>query len=472
MINRYCTRQMSKIWPEAKKFSTWLKVELAIIEARVQMGIFPEEALEIREKASFCSERLISFGKGLGRKLCEALKKGDISQEFEHLLNNKLCDLIAVERIGEIEKEVDHDLLAFVRAVQESLPEELRKYFHADITSYDVEEPAFSLRIIEAMRLVRTALDELAGIVCSKANEYRYLPRMAKSHGQSAEPNTLGLVFLGWYDSLQRQIPLLVAAENEMCFSKISGAVGTYPGGLSPELEERALALLGLKPADFSSQTILRDRHANVINALAVLAGVMENMALNVWLLSQTGIDELQEPFKEKQKGSSRMPHKRNPIKSENLRGLAGIVKNYPAVVLGTISTCGARDISQSSIERIVFPDAFQLTHFMLRRMKGIMEGIVVNEENIKHNLETTDVFFSPDVKEALMKEGVGPEKAYRIAQETAFEAVKTKGRNAYRLALARHPDVPENVKGRLGEIFNLDDKLKNVDNIFLRFGL
>lgn len=473
MIDRYCTREMGGIWSESYKLSRWLSVEIAIIKAKVQLGIYPEEALEIEKIATFCPEKFVMLDISLRR----ALDKTIFPKEYRDFLMDKLADSIFTGRVEEIEhgpNGTHHDLLAFIQAVQESLPENLKKYFHGDETSYDIEEPAFNLRIIEALDLITNALKDLMKVVGQKAIQYKKLVRIERSHGKHAEPDTLGLMFLGWYDSLERQIAPLATVWNEIHRSKISGAVGTYTGDLSPELETCALSFLGLIPARFSTQIIMRDRHANVLNALAVLAAVVENMALNIRLLSQTEISEIQEPFGKGQKGSSRMPHKKNPILSENLCGLARLVRHYHGVALENIPTWGGRDISHSSPERIIFPDAFQIVHFMLKRIKKVMRGLVINEENIKRNLEMTNgIIFSPEVKKLLMNEGVEPEEAYRITQQAAFEAVKTQlgvGTHIFEICL-RHR-VPERVKEKLNNAFSMEKKLENIDKIFARFDL
>ncbi|MDO8667695.1 MAG: adenylosuccinate lyase [bacterium] len=430
MIERYCTNTMTEIWSEHNKYAAWLRVEVAVLDAKAKMGIIPKHA----------ADQIAMLAK------------------------------FSVKRINEIDKEIHHDLLAFVQNVQEGLDGDLRRHFHADLTSYDTEEPATSILMIEAISTVLKSLAALTAKTLEIARRYQGLTRIESTHGQHAEPSTLGLMFLWWHDRLAGQKEFLSLAGEQMLYTKISGAVGTYAGGLSPELEERSLSLLGLKPAKISGQIILRDRHAHVMNALAVLAGVMENISLNIRLLGQTQICEIQEPFGRSQKGSSRMPHKKNTALTENLCGLARVVRHNAGIALENIPTWGGRDISQSSAERIIFADSFQLTHFMLERLAKVMAGLVVNEKNIQRNLEfTRGIIFSPDVKEALMAKGMDPETAYRVAQEAAFEAIE---RGIYYFdALFQKMAVTDLLTpAELANIFNYQNKLRHVGGIFARF--
>lgn len=430
MIERYSTEKMTRIWSEENKYASWLKVELAVLCAKVKMGIIPWEIADrIAAQAEF-----------------------------------------SVDRINELDGKLHHDLLAFVQNVQENLAADLRRYFHADLTSYDTEEPATSLLMIEAIDEAEKALYDLSALTLKMAKQNGNLTRIESTHGQHAEPSTLGLMFLWWHDRLADQEMYISLSKEQMRYSKISGAVGTYAGGLSPELEKRALVSLGLKPAKIAGQIILRDRHAHVINALAVLAAVLENIALNIRLLGQTQICEIQEPFGKEQKGSSRMPHKKNTVLTENLCGLARVVRHNAGAALENIPTWGGRDISQSSVERVIFPDSFQLTHFMLLRLAKIMDGLVINERNIARNLEFTQgVIFSPDVKEALMAKGLDPETAYRLTQEAAFAAVE---KNVSYLEILKCENAVTALLSdeELDDLFNYESKLRYVKNIFARF--
>lgn len=427
MIKRYSTKEQSRIWSERSKFSAWLRVELAVIKARVKLGLVSKEVYDrIKAQAKF-----------------------------------------TVKRIEELDAILKHDMLAFVGAVQESLDADLRRYFHSEVTSYDIEEPATALLLRRAMKAIFQAMDKLGLSLRNRAEKHKNLLKIHRTHGQHAEPTTLGLELLWWYDVLERQEVYLQLANGELRCSKISGAVGTYSGGLSPEIERLALAELGLEPARISAQIILRDRHAHLTNALAVLAGVIEHMASNLRLYGQTEIREIQEPFGKDQKGSSRMPHKKNTILTENLCGQSRLARGYAGVELENIATWGARDISHSAPERVIIPDMFQVIHFMLRRMNGIIEKMVVNENQIKRNLEMTcGVIFSPDVKELLLEAGVETERAYRISQEDAFMAFAD-GKEYLEILLA-DPEVPADLKqGKLQAVFNLAGKVKSVDHTF-----
>lgn len=430
MIPRYETFNMCKIWSEENKFQKWLEVELAIIRAKEEMRLIPVDTYSrINRQAGF-----------------------------------------SVDRIEELDKIIHHDLLAFVQTVQEKLDPELRQYFHQGVTSYDTQEPATALLIRSAIEVIFRSLGLLKDELKLKALKYKHLIKIHRTHGQHAEPTTLGLEFLWWYDALDRQSDTLHQAYDAMWATKISGAVGTYPGGLSPEIEARALRHLNLGQAKISAQILLRDRHAQVMNALATLAGVLEHISLNLRLMGQTETCEVQEPFGKNQKGSSRMPHKKNTILSENLCGLARVVRNNTAIALENIPTWGARDISHSSAERIIFPDSFNLVDFMIWRLIKIFQELVVNEDRITENLNMTrGIIFSPEIKELLMSAGIDPEEAYRISQQCAFQAWDEK--LDYLEVLLENNFVPEELKsGKLQSVFDLTKKVPYIDEIFSRF--
>ncbi len=429
MIPRYQTPEMATLWSDEKKFSSWLRVELAVLKARVKLGQLTNKTyLLIAQQAKFDPER-----------------------------------------IAEIEEVTRHDLLAFVQTVQENLEPELRQYFHQHLTSFDTEEPATALLFLQALELVEAELISLCQVLWQKANDHKYLIKIQRTHGQHAEPITLGVELLWWYDSLSRQLEELKRAHKKMQFTKISGAVGVYGGGLTPQLEEAALTILGLKQTPIAAQIILRDRHAFVMNTLAVLAGVLEHLALNVRILGQTEICEIQEPFGKGQKGSSIMPHKKNTILSENLCGLARIVRNNAGAALENIPTWSGRDITQSSVERVIFPDSFNLVQFMLRRLKKMIEGLVIHADRMTTNLELTQgVIFSPDVKELLLQANLDPEEAYAIAQECAFQAIKQ--HQPYQTVLLEDQRWPDSISAKqLAAVFDYQKKVIHIDAIFER---
>lgn len=432
MIARYSTPEMTRLWSDENKFKVWLEIELAVLEAKAELGIIPREVFEkIKRQAIF-----------------------------------------SLWKVEEYEKELGHDMLAFVTSIREHLDEDLPKYFHAGVTSYDIEDPAGALIIRQAFEIIFETIQVLAEKLKAKAVEYKHTPMMGRTHGQHAEPITVGLKFLWWYDDILQQKKTLYLAYDELVYTKISGAVGAYGTGLSPELEWRALRSLNLFPAPTSRQIMLRCRHANVLNALATLAGVLENIALNIRLLAQTEIGEFQEPFGLKQKGSSRMPHKINTTRTENLDGLSTVVRGYAGTMLEHIKTWGEHSIEHSSVERIVFPDAFQLVHYMLLRLGEVTEGLLINKNNVAKNLAMTQgVIFSPEVTELLSASDLDPDTAYRISQGDAFTALSE--RRPYLEVLLSNTRIPEELKrGKLQQVFDIDTKLRHIDTIFARFGI
>lgn len=422
---------MSVIWSEESKFQHWLQVELAVLEA-------------------------ISYG-------------GDISREIFEDIQSKAG--FSVARITEIEAETHHDLLAFVQCVQESLDPILAHFFHADLTSYDVEEPATALMIKRSSDIILRECETLKAALVDRAKETQSIICIDRTHGQHAEPTVFAVHFLRSLDSLIEARVRLEQAAKSMEVGKISGAVGTYAGRLSPHLETWVLHQLGLHRVRITGQIIPRDRHAALLHALALVASVVENLALQIRLLGQTEVGEVQEPFSQKQKGSSRMPHKKNTILTENLCGLSRLVKGYAQIAMDNIPTWGARDISQSSVERVIFPDAFQVVHFMLRRMTRVISGLVIRPDRIAHNLDMTHrTFFSGEVKEALLEAGMDAEAAYRVSQSLAFRAMET-GQD-YAEVLMMSEDVPPTVKDRLNKIFDLRRFLHHIPTILDRFNI
>ena len=434
MIERYSKKKISVLFTNQAKYAGWLEVELAVLHARVDMGTLEASVYEkIKNAADF------------------------------------ICD-----RIDELEAVNKHDLLAFVECVQESLSEDrLKKHFHEFMTSYDTEEPATAMIMIAACNVILEALGELCETLKKQALKYRYTLKIGRTHGQHAQPITFGLELLWWYDALERQLKKLEQVCLDMEEAKISGGVGTYGAGLSPELERRTLEYLGLRPARISAQIILRDRHCRVLNELAILASLMEHIAINLRIYGQTEIMEVQEPFGKNQKGSSYMPHKKNTILTENLCGMASMVRGYAGMLMEKIPTWSARDIAHSSIERVAIPDAFELTNFMLGRLNGVIEGMEVHEDRMLKNLNLTKgAIFSPDVKEFLMNGGVDPEKAYRICQQAAFVAMKKD--ICYLEALREDSEFPVElaVSEELEKIFDPKKTLQYVDETFAKFGL
>lgn len=388
MLTRYTLPSMRQLWGrEETKFEFWLKVELAILKARVQLGdLSPEAFGAIKRNASF-----------------------------------------TVARINELEAEFDQDMIAFVVAVQEALTAagagEFASEFHKGVTSYDIEDPALMLMLREANTTVLVELIKLREVLLQKALEHQWTFMIARTHGQYAEPTTFGQILLVFAGAVERSITRLEQAElNE---GKISGAVGTY-AGINPELEVLALRELGLEPAAAETQILQRDRHAAYLADLAIAAATIEQMSRTFWEMMRSDVRELQEPRSERQRGSSAMSHKKNPILTERLMGMARLLRGYAHAAMENVATPEARDISQSSVERHIFPDATALVHYMASRAANLVARLVVFKDRMRDNLEnkTLGVWATQQVRIALMGVGVSYEAAYVYTQQAAFSAV------------------------------------------------
>jgi len=431
MVPRYTLPGITDNFSDTKKYGRWFDIEAVVVEAMEELGLCPVgTADEIRKTAK-----------------------------------------IKPERIAEIEAETGHDVQSFVDQVRETLRLDIRKFFHKDLTSTDITENAFVLTVLEALVVVMVLTLELAEAVKKQALKYEFLQMMGRTHTQHAEPTTLGLYFTTWYDSLIRAQKRLQSAYKQMAFGKIRGAVGAYGPSLNPEIEERALSKLKprITPVTTCLQIILRDRLASVMCELAILAADLENMAVNIRLAAQTEVMELQEPFGKARKASSKMPHKKNTDRTENVTGLARIVRAYASVALEDVVTWRERDISHSGPERIIVEDSFQLVCFMLKRMKGIVSELQVHGDRFQQNLDLTlGVSASPEVKGLLMEAGVEPDEAYRIAQDTAFEALREK--KSYLSVLLASDRVPAEFKSKkIPQLFDNRRYLLHVDKIFER---
>ena len=429
MIERYETREMSELWKEENRFSVMLAVEIAACKAWAEKGRIPAEALnDIESRADF-----------------------------------------SVERINEIESTVHHDVIAFVTAVAERVGESGR-YIHMGLTSSDVLDTASSLMLRKALLIVKEAAEELMRAVMAKARLHKHTPAVGRTHGIHAEPMTLGLRFLNWYSQLERDIERIDLAISQISYGKISGAVGTY-ALCPPDIEARICELLDLKPAPVSNQILQRDRHANVMNATALLGCTLERMATEVRHLQRTEVREAAEPFGKAQKGSSAMPHKRNPIKCERICGMARLLRGYSATAMENIALWHERDISHSSAERVIWPDAFHLAHFMLKDMRGIVEGLDIDEEQMRRNLDITGgLVFSQRVMLALIDEMKIPrETAYKIVQENAMKTARGEGNF---LELLQGDGRLDGFVGKdeLAALFDLKFYARYVDLIFDRF--
>ncbi len=427
MITRYSREEISKIWNLNTKFDYYLKVELAVCDAYAQLGSISQEiADEIRKKATF-----------------------------------------SVERIDEIEKEVRHDVIAFLTCVNESLGD-LGRYVHVGLTSSDVIDTAFALQIQDSGKIIEKDLEQTILTLKTLANKHRNTICIGRSHGIHAEIMTFGVKMCSWIDILERQQENFTHALNQIRVGQISGPVGTY-SNISPEVERITCENLGLKPARVSTQIIARDYHAYFMQSLALIASVIEQFATEIRHLQKTEVLELEEGFGKGQKGSSAMPHKKNPVLSENLCGLARVVRANSIVALENIPLWHERDISHSSAERIIFPDSLILIDFMLHRFNSLMENIVVHEKNM---LKNTDKFggivFSQKVLLSLVAKGLTREDAYTIVQRNALDAFQNDGN--FKLNLEKDSEVTKLLtKQEIDNIFDKQTFLQNIDGIYDR---
>ena len=425
MIERYTTKEMKELWSEEKKYSVWLKVELSALQAQSDFGIVPEEiANEIIKKAKF-----------------------------------------DVKRILEIEEIVKHDVIAFITSVSESIGD-LSQYFHYGLTSSDVVDTSLCYLTRISLSLIMDEVDVLLSVLKDKSFEHKKTIMVGRTHGVHAEPITLGLKFALYYDEMKRNRERLKEASEVISVGKLSGAVGTY-AHLSPEVEKRTLELLGLKSENISTQVIQRDRFAQVIFAIAITGATLEKIATEVRHLQKTEVREVEEPFSKGQKGSSAMPHKRNPVGCENITGLARLLRGYLIPSLEDIPLWHERDISHSSVERVIIPDATTVLHYILRRMKNILLGLIVYPKNMERNLNKTNgLLYSQKVLLALTKSGRSREDAYSIVQNSAMKCWEEE--RDFLEILWEIPQIREKFKKeRLKELFNPEDYLKEIDTIY-----
>ena len=425
MIERYSREEMKKIWDLQSKFQYYLNVEIAVAEAYAELGTFPKEDIE---------------------KL-KQLAKFDI------------------KRIDEIEAEVKHDVIAFLTCVNESLGD-LAKYMHVGMTSSDVIDTAFALQIQDSGKIILKDLDETIEAMKELAQKHKHTLCIGRSHGVHAEVMTFGVKICNWIDILERQRANFVHALEEIRVGQISGPVGTY-SNIPPEVEQITCKNLGLKPARISTQIIARDYHAYFMQSLALIGSVIEQFATEIRHLQRTEVLEVEEGFGKNQKGSSAMPHKKNPVLSENLCGLARVVRANSIVAMEDIPLWHERDISHSSAERIIFPDSLTLIDFMLNRFKGIVQNLVVHEKNMLKNTEKFGgIVFSQKVLLKLIEKGLTREDAYRLVQRNAIDAFENDGN--FRINLLNDNDVTKLLSPlEIDEIFNKEEFLKNIDNIY-----
>ncbi len=430
MIERYSREQMAKIWDLNSKFNYYLEVELAVCDAYAQLGIIPKEAAGyIRENAKF-----------------------------------------SLERIDEIEKEVRHDVIAFLTCVNESLGD-YGRYVHMGMTSSDVIDTAFAVQIKDSAKIIVKDLEAVLDTLKNLAKQHRETVCIGRSHGIIAEVMTFGVKICSWIDILERQKNNFEHAAEQIRVGQISGPVGTY-SNISPDIEKITCENLGLKPARISTQIIARDYHAYFMQSLALIASVIEQFATEIRHLQRTEVLELEEGFKKGQKGSSAMPHKKNPVLSENLCGLARVVRANSIAALENIPLWHERDISHSSAERIIFPDSLTLIDFMLNRFNEIVENIVVHKDNmLKNTNKSGGIVFSQKALLTLVSKGLTREEAYAIVQKNALDAFQNNG--DFKANLQNDLDVTRLLTQE--EIENIFDKqafLGHIEEIYSRFGI
>jgi adenylosuccinate lyase len=416
---------MARVWSEQARLESWLAVELAALDAWAQVGAVPAEvARVVRDGARVPSP----------------------------------------DQVAERERTTNHDVAAFVDAVASGLGEEGR-WFHYGLTSSDVLDTALALTVQAAGQLVREGLERAVDVVDARADEHRRTVMIGRTHGVHAEPTTFGLKLVGWAFQLERDRERVERALAGMCVGKLSGAVGTY-ATTTPEVERLACEALGIEPAPSSTQILQRDRHAELLAALAVLASSLDRFALEIRHLARTEVREVEEPFARGQKGSSAMPHKRNPIVAERICGLARLVRGYALVGLENVALWHERDISHSSAERVALPDAFLAIDYMLDRFAWLVEGLVVRPERMRANLETTGgLFFSQRLLLALVDSGVGRDAAYRMVQRHAMRAWD-EGLD-FRQLVRGDAEIASRVD--LDDVFDLGAYTRYVDTVFER---
>lgn len=430
MIERYTRPEMGAIWTEENRFRAWLEVEILACEAWVELGVIPKEDVEkIRQNASF-----------------------DIA------------------RIKEIEEETRHDVVAFTRAVSETLGEE-RKWVHYGLTSTDVVDTALSYLLKQANEILLRDLENFIAVLKEKAIEHKYTVMMGRTHGVHAEPTTFGLKLALWYAEMERNLERFKQAAETVRVGKISGAVGTY-ANIDPFVEQYVCEKLGLQPAPISTQTLQRDRHAHYMATLALIATSIEKFAVEIRGLQKSETREVEEFFAKGQKGSSAMPHKRNPIGSENMTGMARVIRGYMLTAYENVPLWHERDISHSSAERIILPDATIALDYMLNRFTNIVKNLTVFPENMKKNMDRTlGLIYSQRVLLALIDTGMTREEAYDLVQPKAMEAWEKQV--PFRSLIEADEVITSRLtKDQIADCFDYNYHLKHVDTIFERLGL
>lgn len=425
MIERYTLPEMGKIWREETKFQKWLDVELAVCEAQTELGNIPKKSLEmIKKNAKF-----------------------------------------NIKRIKEIETKTRHDFIAFLTNVAENVGEEGR-YLHLGLTSYDAEDTALSLLLRESGEIILKSLNRLSKVLKRKAIEHKKTVLIGRTHGVHAEPTTLGLKFLLWYEETKRNIERMKRAIENVSYAKVSGAVGNF-AHIDPRIEEIVSKKLNLKPVRISSQILDRDRHAEYLSTLAIISSSVEKFATEIRNLQRTEILELEEPFIQKQKGSSAMPHKRNPILCERICGLARLMRSNGLAAMQNIALWNERDITHSSVERVILPDSNIIADYILNKFTAVMENLVIYKENMLRNLQKTKgLIFSEVVLLKLIYKGLKREEAYNLVQRNALKSWKES--SDFKQIIKKDKEIKKYLSEKeIDESFDIHYFLKNIDEIY-----
>lgn len=431
VIERYTLPEMGNLWTETYKLQTWLQVEIAVCEAQAELGYTPKEAVaQIKAKANFDPKRVL-----------------------------------------EIEAEVRHDVIAFLTNVNEYVGDAGR-YIHLGLTSSDVLDTALALQLVSSLDLLLQRLEDLIGAIRKKAGEHRYTVMIGRSHGIHAEPISFGFKLAGWLAEVLRHQERLTRLRETIAVGKISGAVGTY-ANVEPRVEAIACEKLGLQPDTASTQVISRDRHADYVQVLALLAASIERFAVEIRNLQKTDVLEVEEYFSRGQKGSSAMPHKRNPIRSERLTGMARMIRGYAVAAVENVALWHERDISHSSVERIMLPDACILTHFMLKEMTGLVENLLVYPENMARNMNCYGgVVFSQRVLLALVEKGMSREEAYALVQATAHQVWNQPNGNFRDLISQDSRVISKLSTEEIAACFDPQHHLQHLDQVYQRLNI
>ncbi len=429
MIPRYSRKEISKIWEPRNKFKVWLKIEILICEALNKLGKVPAQSLKvIKEKAKFDEKR-----------------------------------------IDEIEQDVKHDVIAFLTNLSENIGDDSR-FVHKGVTSSDILDTALSVQLKESCLIIKKELEKLLKILKEKALKYKKTPCIGRSHGIYAEPTTFGLKMLGKYFEFKRSYERFLDAEKNISICAISGAVGTF-ANIDPFVQDYVAKKLKIHSEEVSTQVIPRDRYAYLFSVIAIIASSLENLAIEIRHLQRSELREVQEFFSDKQKGSSAMPHKKNPVLSENITGIARIIRANILPILENVSLWHERDISHSSVERVIFPDTLILLDFSLNRMSDVIKNLIVNEKSMLDNLnKSKGLYNSQRVLLKLIEKGLTREKAYRKVQKIAMDSWN-KNKN-FKDLLKKNKSIKSFLSSKeIDKIFELEYHFKNIDHIFNKIG-